>query len=188
MNAAPETDAIIIGAAYRSLNWERLWTAISESAVLSSLIMLIIGFSQVMGWLFAIEQVPQAFAAGILASIDTRTGFLLFVIALLVIIGCFMEASPAKIILLPLLLPVADAFGIDRIQFGLVITLALLIGIATPPLGVGLYLMSAVAKVPFQRLSIAILPLLIPPLAILFLISFFPGLSLWLPNYVLGPG
>jgi tripartite ATP-independent transporter DctM subunit len=179
--------SLLIGLFYRTVSFKVVWSALSESATLSALIMMIIGFSQIMGWLFAYEQVPQAFAAGILSTLDSRAMFLAFVIVLLLIIGCFMEASPAKIILLPLLLPIADAFGVDRVQFGLVVTLALLIGIATPPLGVGLYLMSAVSGVRFEKLSIAILPLLIPPVIVLILLAAAPELSLWLPNLVMGP-
>ncbi len=178
--------SIMIGLMYRSLSTQGLWDALCDSAMLSALIMMIIGFSQVMGWLFAFEQVPQAYASGILEAINQRWVFLTFTILLLILIGCFMEASPAKIILLPLLLPAADAFGIDRVQFGMVITLALLLGIATPPLGVGLYLMSAVSGVPFERLSIAILPLMIPPIVVLILIASFPQITLWLPDLVLG--
>lgn len=178
---------LIVGAFYRAVSFNMLWTALKESALLSALIMMIIGASQTMGWLFAFEQVPQAFAIGFLDAIDSRAMFLVFVVVLLIVIGCFMEATPAKIILLPLLLPVADAFGVDRVQFGMIITLALLIGIATPPMGVGLYLMSAVSGVKFERLSIAILPLLIPPFVALILISVFPAITLWLPDLVMGP-
>lgn len=179
--------SLFIGILYRRVTFAVVWKALSESATLSALIMMIIGFSQIMGWVFAFEQVPQAFASSLLAAIDSRAVFLAFTIALLLVIGCFMEATPAKIILLPLLLPLADAFGVDRVQFGLVITLALLIGIATPPLGVGLYLMSAVAGVKFERLAIAILPLLIPPIVALILIATFPEITLWLPDLVMGP-
>ncbi|MER5172401.1 TRAP transporter large permease [Thioclava sp. GXIMD2076] len=179
--------SILIGLFYRSLTARGIWDALASSARLSALIMMIIGFSQIMGWLFAFEQVPQAFASGLLEAINQRWVFMVFTIVLLVIIGCFMEASPAKIILLPLLLPAADAFGIDRVQFGMVITLALLLGIATPPLGVGLYLMSAVSGVKFERLSVAILPLMIPPIIVLILIASFPQITLWLPDLVMGP-
>ncbi|MGV8855153.1 MAG: TRAP transporter large permease [Devosia sp.] len=179
--------SLLIGILYRRVTVAVVWKALAESATLSAMIMMIIGFSQIMGWLFAFEQVPQAFAGSLLAAIDNRAIFLAFTIALLLVIGCFMEATPAKIILLPLLLPLADAFGVDRVQFGLVITLALLIGIATPPLGIGLYLMSAVANVKFERLAIAILPLLIPPVVALILIATFPEITLWLPDLVMGP-
>jgi tripartite ATP-independent transporter DctM subunit len=176
-----------IGLVYRTLTFKILWTSLCESASLSALIMMIIGASQTMGWIFAFEQVPQSFASGFLDAVDGRAMFLVFVVVLLIVIGCFMEATPAKIILLPLLLPAADAFGIDRVQFGMIITLALLIGIATPPLGVGLYLMSAVSGVKFERLAVAIVPLLIPPFVALILIASFPIITLWLPNLVMGP-
>lgn len=179
--------SLLIGLFYRTVSWSGTWKALEESAILSALIMMIIGFSQIMGWLFAFEQVPQAFASGILETINQRWVFMAFTIVLLVLIGCFMEASPAKIILLPLLLPAADAFGIDRVQFGMVITLALLLGIATPPLGVGLYLMSAVSGVRFEKLAVAILPLLIPPIIVLILIASIPEITLWLPDLVMGP-
>ncbi|MGV8831582.1 MAG: TRAP transporter large permease [Devosia sp.] len=179
--------SLLIGILYRRVTVAVVWKALTESATLSALIMMIIGFSQIMGWVFAFEQVPQAFASSLLAAIDSRTIFLAFTIALLLVIGCFMEATPAKIILLPLLLPLADAFGVDRVQFGMVVTLALLIGIATPPLGIGLYLMSAVANVKFERLAVAILPLLIPPVVALILIAAFPQITLWLPDLVMGP-
>ena len=178
---------LCVGLAYRVLTFDMVWKSLVESALLSALIMMIIGASQTMGWLFAFEQVPQAFASGFLEAIDGRAVFLTFVVVLLIVIGCFMEATPAKIILLPLLLPAADAFGVDRVQFGMIITLALLIGIATPPLGVGLYLMSAVSGVKFERLAISILPLLIPPFVALILITAIPEITLWLPNFVMGP-
>ncbi|AQZ49425.1 TRAP transporter large permease [Martelella mediterranea] len=179
--------SLLIGLFYRTVTWKGVRDALTESAVLSSLIMMIIGVSQIMGWLFAFEQVPQAFASGILEAISKPWVFMAFTIVLLVIIGCFMEATPAKIILLPLLLPAADAFGIDRVQFGMVITLALLLGIATPPLGVGLYLMSAVSGVRFEKLAISILPLLIPPIVVLILLATVPEITLWLPNLIMGP-
>lgn len=178
---------VLIGLAYRTINLKMLAESLVESAILSALIMMIIGVSATTGWIFAFEQVPQAFASGILEVIDQKALFLTFVIVLLIFIGCFMEATPAKIILLPLLLPAADAFGVDRVQFGMIITLALLLGIATPPLGVGLYLMSAVSGVRFERLAISILPLMIPPVVALILITIFPAITLWLPDLIMGP-
>jgi TRAP-type C4-dicarboxylate transport system permease large subunit len=93
---------------------------------------------------------------------------------------------PAKLILVPMLLPIIDQFGIDRVHFGLIITFALLIGIATPPMGIGLYIMVEVGKVSFEKVTMAVLPFLIPLILVLLLITFFPPLTLWLPNYIMG--
>lgn len=178
--------SILLGVFYRSVSFVGIWKAMCDTAALTSFIMMIIGFSQAMGWVLAVEQVPQAFAAGLLSAIDGRVGFLLFVIALLLLVGCFMEATPAKIILVPLLLPAADFYGVDRVHFGFVVTLSLLVGLATPPFGVGLYVMSSLVNISLERLALAVLPMLVPVLIVLLLIAFVPSLTLFLPNLILG--
>lgn len=178
--------AILLGLIYRSLTWRKLWIALSETALVSSIIMMIISYSQVMGWLLAIEQVPQTLADAVLVNIDSRAMFLGMLLVFLLLIGCVIDGVPAKIILVPVLLPIIDQFGIDRIHFGLIITGALSIGIATPPLGIGLYIVSEVGKVSFDRVAIAVLPFLLPLIAALVAITYIPQLSLWLPNLILG--
>jgi TRAP-type C4-dicarboxylate transport system permease large subunit len=106
----------------------------------------------------------------------------------LLLIGCVVEGVPAKLILVPMLLPIIDGFGIDRVHFGLIITMALLIGIATPPMGIGLYIMVEVGKVPFEKVTVAVLPFLIPLVLVLILITYIPPLTLWLPDLIMGPG
>ena len=86
-----------------------------------------------------------------------------------------------------MLLPVIDSFGIERVHFGIIIQLGLLIGIATPPMGIGLYIMVEVGKVPFERVTLAVIPFLVPLMIVLVLITYFPQLTLWFPNLVLGP-
>jgi TRAP-type C4-dicarboxylate transport system permease large subunit len=103
------------------------------------------------------------------------------------LIGCVVEGVPAKLMLVPMLLPVVDSFGVDRVHFGIVLQLALLIGIATPPMGIGLYIMVEVGKVPFEKVTVAVLPFLIPLIVVLILITYVPALTLWLPDLVLGP-
>ena len=179
--------ATALGAFNKSLSFKKIWKALTETVIITSVILTIIGFAQAMGWILSFERVPQQLAELILFATDSRAVFLLLVIVFLLIVGCFVEATPSKIILVPLLLPLVDHFGIDRVHFGLIITLSLLIGIGTPPLGVGLYTMVGVVQVRFEKLAIAILPLLIPPVFVLLLITYVPSLSLWLPNLVLGP-
>ena len=178
--------AIVLGIVYRTLTFKKFWAALTESTVITSVILMIIGFAQVMGWHLAFERIPQQLAEAILFATDSRAVFLLIVVVFLLVVGCFIEATPSKIILIPLLLPIVDHFAIDRVHFGLIVTLSLLLGIATPPMGVGLYTMVGVVRVPFEKLAIAILPLLIPPVIVLLLITYFPALTLWLPDLVLG--
>jgi TRAP-type C4-dicarboxylate transport system permease large subunit len=140
-----------------------------------------------MGWLLAIEQVPQILGETIFSLTDSRAVFLALMIVFVLLIGCVVEGVPAKLMLVPMLLPVVDSFGVDRVHFGIVLQLALLIGIATPPMGIGLYIMVEVGKVPFEKVTVAVLPFLIPLIVVLILITYVPALTLWLPDLVLGP-
>ncbi len=178
--------SLLIGLIYRTLTWESLWKALTDTMLITAVIMIIIGYSTVMGWLLAIEQIPQQLAEAVLLTTENRHVFLGMLIIFLLLIGAVVEGVPAKLILVPMLLPIIDQFGIDRVHFGLIITFALLIGIATPPMGIGLYIMVEVGKVSFEKVTMAVLPFLIPLILVLLLITFFPPLTLWLPNYIMG--
>jgi TRAP-type C4-dicarboxylate transport system permease large subunit len=150
--------------------------------------MIIIGYSQVMGWLLAIEQIPQALASMVLLTTDNKYVYLIIMLVFLLAIGTVVEGIPAKLILVPMLLPLVDQFGIDRIHFGLIITFALLIGMATPPMGIGLYIVTKVGDVSFESVTMAVIPFYIPLIIVLLLITYVPPITLWLPNLILGPG
>jgi tripartite ATP-independent transporter DctM subunit len=179
--------ALLVGAWYRQLSAAHVWKALSDTMLMTTVVMIIIGFSTVMGWLLAIEQVPQHMAQTMLAVTDSRPLFLALLIVFFLVIGCFVEGVPAKLILVPILLPMTDSYGIDRVHFGIIVQMALLIGIATPPMGIGLYVISEVARVPFERVTLAIMPMLVPLLVVLVLLTYIPGFSLWLPDLVMGP-
>ena len=154
--------------------------------MMTSVIMIIIAFSIAMGWLLAIDQTPQKLAGWTFALTDDRNVFLGLLLVFIILVGCVVEGVPAKLILVPTLLPIIDAYGIDRVHFGIVIQLGLLIGIATPPMGIGLYIVAEVGRVRFERVTIAVLPMLVPLLAVLVLLTYVPQISTSLPNLVLG--
>ncbi|MCY4284125.1 MAG: TRAP transporter large permease [Thiotrichales bacterium] len=178
---------IVLGALYRTLTPRRFWRALTDTMLMTSVIMIIIGFSIAMGWLLAIEQVPARLGDAIFSLTDSRAVFLGVMLVFVLLVGCVVEGVPAKLMLVPMLLPITDSFGIDRVHFGIILQLALLIGIATPPMGIGLYIMVEVGKVPFERVAVAVLPFLIPLLVVLVMITYLPSLTLWLPDLVLGP-
>lgn len=92
------------------------------------------------------------------------------------------------VILVPILIPVIDHFGIDCVHFGLVVVYGLLIGIVSPPVGVALFIVTRLSGVPFERVCIAVMPLLVPLVIALLVITFIPSIVLWVPNMILGPG
>ena len=179
--------SMMLGLFYKTLNFLNLWKALTDTMLMTSVIMIIIGFSIAMGWLLAIEQVPQMIGYSIFALTESKNVFLALLLVFIILVGCVVEGVPAKLLLVPMLLPVIDSFGIDRVHFGIIIQLGLLIGIATPPMGIGLYIMVEVGKVPFEKVSLAVLPFMIPLMVVLILLTYIPELTLWLPNYVLGP-
>ena len=179
--------SLLLGALYRTLNLKKLVKALTDTTKVTAMIMMIVGFSHVMGWLLAIEQIPQAMAEAVLLTTTDRNVFLLLMIFFLLAIGCVVEGVPAKLILIPILIPIVDQFGIDRVHFGLIIVYALLLGLATPPMGVGIYIMVGITGKPFEVLTMAFLPFMVPLVIVLFMITFIPQLTLWLPNLVMGP-
>ncbi len=179
--------SILLGLVYRTMTWKKLWKALTDTMTITSIIMIIIGYSQVMGWLLAIEQIPQALADLVLVTTDNKYVFLAMMLLFLLAIGTVVEGIPAKLILVPMLLPLVDQFGIDRIHFGLIITFALLIGMATPPMGIGLYIVTQVGGVSFEKVTMAVIPFYIPLIIVLLLITYVPALTLWLPDFILGP-
>ena len=133
------------------------------------------------------EQVPQGVAEWVFSLTESRAVFLALMMVFVLLIGCVVEGVPAKLILVPTLLPLVDLYGIDRVHFGIVLQLALLIGIATPPMGIGLYIVSEVGRVAFDKVALATLPLLIPLIVVLIMLAYIPALSTFLPNLILGP-
>jgi tripartite ATP-independent transporter DctM subunit len=178
--------ALLIGVIYRGLTLRALWSALYETMIMTTVIMFIIAIATAMGWLFAYEQIPQTIAASMLSLTTNKYIFLFLLIFFMLAIGCVLEGIPALLITLPILLPLADQFGIDRVHFGLIVVYGLLIGIVTPPMGIALYIMVEVAQVSFEELVVAVLPYLIPLLAVLLLIAYIPEITTYFPNLLMG--
>ncbi|OAB55341.1 C4-dicarboxylate ABC transporter permease [Phormidium willei BDU 130791] len=178
---------LLLGLVYRTLDWRHVWNAVSETMLITSVIMIIIGFANGMGWLLAIEQIPQQLAAGLPELVDSPFAFLCLVVVMMLVIGCFIDGVTAKLLLVPILLPLVDSFGIDRVHFGIVMQMSLILGLATPPLGIGLYIVSKIAEIPVEEVVRAVLPFFLPLSLVLLLFAAVPEIALWLPDLVMGP-
>jgi len=155
---------------------------VETNGVVLALVMTAVLF----GWNLAVAQVPQKLGK-ILVGISSNPLIILFAINIfLLIVGCFMEAIAAMMILVPILLPVSIALNIPPIQFGLIVVLNLMIGTLTPPVGVVLYVTANVAKISFEEVTKATAPFIIPLLVVLLLITVFPILTTFLPRVLLG--
>jgi C4-dicarboxylate transporter DctM subunit len=167
---------------YREMRWKDLPKILIDSVVTTSILMLVIANSAIFGWILANEKVPQA-VAQIFLSLSTNKWVILLLINLfLLFVGTFMETTASLIILTPILFPLAVKVGIDPIHFGLVMVLNLVIGLITPPLGVCLFIACSIAKITLEEITRAILPFLIAAIAVLFIVTYIPDLSLWIPR------
>lgn len=167
---------------YRELTFRRLWDAIYETTAISATIATIIAGVSLMGFVLAREQAPQQIANAFLSIADSPIHFLIAVNLMLFVLGAFIESLVILLIVVPILVPIALGFGIDPVHFGIVVVLNLMISILTPPMGMALFVVAQVGGIPYQRLAVAILPWLIPPIVVLVLVCAFPILATGLPG------
>lgn len=178
--------ALFLGfVVYRTLRVKHLVPILIETAETTGLVMVLVMAAGALGWCLSISRLPQILTPLIVSHIDSPLAFLLLVNLLLLLVGCFMESLAALLILIPILVPAAIAFGIDPIQFGVIMVLNLILGTITPPVGVVLFVVTRIAEVSFQTMTRVILPWMIPLVAVLIAISVWPSLTLWLPGLLM---
>lgn len=146
---------------------------------------LIVAMASAFAWILTVEQVPQTIAHTLLSGIKSPLAILVLINMLLLVVGTFMEAVSALIILVPILLPIATAAGIDPVHLGVVMSINLIIGFITPPVGTCLFIASGISKISVERISRAVLPFLASNIAALLLTTFSPSISLSLPRLIL---
>ncbi len=175
--------AFVVGLfVYKGFRVSDLPKLMIEAAIGSGSLVLLVGFANVFGWILTSEQIPQAIAAAMLSVTQNKYLILLFVNILLLIVGTFMETIAALIILFPPLLAVALKVGIDPIHFAIIVVINLMIGLTTPPVGVCLFVAANIAKISLTDISKAVWPFVLCNLIVLLLVSYIPGLALWLPE------
>lgn len=165
---------------YKEIKWKDLTSIFSESVITTSVIMFIISTASVFGYLLTVEQIPQKISSFVLGITDNIIITLIIINVLLLIVGTFMETSAAIIILTPILAPVVALMGVDLVHFGIIMVVNLAIGMTTPPVGINLFVVSNIGNVRFEKLVRAIVPFLIIMILDVLIITFIPGLSLFL--------
>jgi TRAP-type C4-dicarboxylate transport system permease large subunit len=167
---------------YRTMTPSTLAKASFDTIETTASVLFIVTAASVFAWLLTVSQAAQLLSDAILSITDNKWVFLILVNLLMLFVGCFLDTIAAITILVPILLPIVLKFGIDPVQFGLIMTLNLMIGLLHPPLGMVLFVLSRVAKLSVERTTMAILPWLVPLFLALILITFVPAVSLWLPQ------
>ena len=177
--------ALVVGRLfYRELTWAGFLASLKETAETTAVIMIIVGAAKLFAWILAYAQIP-AMAVDAITAIGTNPLlFLLLVNILILLVGTFMEANAAMVMLVPILHPAGVALGVDPTQLGVIIVVNLCLGLITPPIGLCLNVACKVGNLPLEESIRDIWPFLVIGITLLIALSLFPQLSLWLPELV----
>ena len=167
---------------YKALKFRDIKKITVNSAVTSATLLIIVAGATCFGRLLTLENIPGQISEAVLSTISSPVMFLLAMNVLLLIVGMFMDIISATMILGPVFLPMLEAFGISSMHFGLILTVNLAIGYCTPPMGVSLYITGSISNKDIIYVSKAVVPFLAIQIAVLFFITYFPDIVLWLPN------
>ena len=167
---------------YRTLHWNMLPAITSRSALLTASVLLVMAASQPFAWILTVEGIPQYLSELIISWELSPIMFLLAVNVLLLLFGIFMEPLPGIMILVPILAPIANALGIDPIQFAMVVVVNLTLGMITPPVGGLLFVTCVATKTTLSELNKELPIFLVAQFVVLMLLTFVPVLSTWLPH------
>ena len=169
---------------YRSLNWRHLVRVSIDTIETSAAILMIVAAATIFAWILTANQVATLLGDSLLDLTENKYILVLIIMAMVLLIGMFMETIAAITILVPVLLPIAGKVGLDPVHLGIIVILNLMIGLLTPPVGMVLYVLSDVAGVRFEQCVKATMPFLVPLVIVLLLIAFFPQIALWLPTEI----
>ncbi len=175
--------ALILGFfVYKELRTKDLLKALKKTAMMSSTIMIIGGFTMIFIWILAVEQVPNMIARFLLGSGISPLAVFIFLDVLILFVGTFLDVTPCILLLVPILLPVMKQFGMHELQFGAVLIVGLAIGLVTPPVGMCLNVANKICGLSIIEIFKAALPFIICNVIVLIVVTFVPAVSLWLPG------
>ena len=175
--------ALFVGTVInRALTWNHIYKALLEGAIICGGVLLIVGASSLFGKILTYEEAPQRLVTLVMDFSTNPQVVLLLIIAVLYVLGMFMETLATIIILVPVLLPVVLKLGIDPIHFGIILVVTNNVAMLTPPLGVNLFVASRISKIPVERVSVAVLPYIGALTIAILIFTFFPSIITWLPQ------
>ena len=174
--------SLILAFIYRQITIEDLPNIILRSVKTTGVVMLLVATSLGLSWIMAYENIPQNVSAGLVSLSDNPIMILFLINIILLLVGVFMDMTPAVLIFTPIFLPIVTAMGIDPIHFGIIMVLNLSVGLCTPPVGSVLFIGCSVAGLSIDKVLKPLLPMFISMVVVLLLVTYIPEISLWLPH------
>ena len=174
--------ALVLALVYREISVKGLPQIILDSVLTTCIVLFLVGASIGMSWVMASANVPELVASALSGVIDQPILVLLLFNLILLFVGTFMDLTPAVLIFTPIFLPIAEQLGVHPVHFGIMLVFNLSIGICTPPVGSALFVGCSVADVPINKVIKPLLPMYLVLFGSLLVVTYWPGLSLWLPK------
>jgi len=178
--------ALILGVLYRQVDWANMKEMLVATAKQVGSVMFILAGARLLSYIMTLQRVPTVLTEAVITLTASPVVLLMILNIVLLILGMFLNSSTILILTVPILSPMLAQYGIDPVHFGVVMTLNVMIGMLTPPLGVVLYVCGDIAGVKFERVLKDIVPFYLPVLAVLLLLTYIPGIVLWLPDLLMG--
>ncbi len=169
---------------YKEVAWADLGKILLKSTETTAIVLALIATSAAMSWILSYENIPQSISTGLLALSENPLIILLIINLILLVVGAFMDMTPAVLIFTPIFLPVAVELGVSPLHFGIMMILNLSIGLVSPPVGSVLFVACAVAKVKLEQMIKPLLPMYAAMFVVLMLVTYIPAISEWLPAFV----
>ena len=169
---------------YRELQWRHVFGAFTNAMMMTATILIIMGMSNSFAWLLAFQQVPAQFAEQLLHISRSPEVILLLLMGMYLVLGCFMEAIAIVVMTIPVVMPVLAQVGVDPVHFGVLLAVNMALGTITPPLGIVMYVICDIAKVPADFFARSIWPFTISLVVVLILLTLVPSITLALPRWV----
>jgi tripartite ATP-independent transporter DctM subunit len=176
--------AFILGLFYKEFTGKSLWKILVDTTKTSASIMLIIGFANAFSWMLTSMGAQQLFLDFITSISNSKYVILLLLNVALLIVGCFVETNSAVILLTPILVPTMKSLGVDPVHLGIILSVNLLIGILTPPMGMALYIVQGITHIPFEKIVRAVIIPILCLIVIQLLVTYIPWISLALPTLI----
>src|SRR5690606_30230262 len=168
---------------YREVNVKVLTGIFLKAVETTAVVMLLIGASSAMSWILSYENIPQSISSGLIELSENPVVILMIINVILLVVGIFMDMTPAVLIFTPIFLPVVTELGMSPLHFGIMMVLNLCIGLCTPPVGSVLFVGCGIAKTTIAQMVRPLVPMYIAMFAVLLLVTYIPGISEWLPRY-----
>jgi tripartite ATP-independent transporter DctM subunit len=176
---------LALGLWYRTASWRAIYRECVATGATVGVLLLVVGLSGVDGWVFTYEQLPMRFAEAAKGVVDGKIAVALMLLAVVLVLGMFMDAVPIILMAVPVMMPLAQGVGLDPIHFGVLFCIMCVIGLITPPVGVALYGVATVSKLPMERVFWATMPFFLALLGGVVLLVLFPPLVTALPKLLI---